>query len=172
MKCEHCGKNEATFFYKSSVNGHVTQVHLCQDCARAMGYTSSLRRSMRPMSLFGDDDFFSRPFSMLEPFLEGFGTRMLTEFPEPGQPVAVEAQVPEESAGLVDKAQQDNGRNDCRSDQYRVYIKEKHDSFPLFFLMISQHISRENICQRGAFSFSHLTGRKCARMINAFTLFI
>lgn len=83
MKCEHCGKNEATFFYKSSVNGHVTQVHLCQDCARAMGYTSSLRRSMRPMSLFGDDDFFSRPFSMLEPFLEGFGTRMLTEFPEP-----------------------------------------------------------------------------------------
>ena len=60
MKCEHCGKNEATFFYKSSVNGHVTQVHLCQDCARAMGYTSSLRRSMRPMSLFGDDDFFSR----------------------------------------------------------------------------------------------------------------
>ena len=108
MKCEHCGKNEATFFYKSSVNGHVTQVHLCQDCARAMGYTSSLRRSMRPMSLFGDDDFFSRPFSMLEPFLEGFGTRMLTEFPEPGQPVAVEAQVPEESAGLVDKAQQDS----------------------------------------------------------------
>ena len=75
MKCEHCGKNEATFFYKSSVNGHVTQVHLCQDCARAMGYTSSLRRSMRPMSLFGDDDFFSRPFSMLEPLLEGFGTR-------------------------------------------------------------------------------------------------
>ena len=39
MKCEHCGKNEATFFYKSSVNGHVTQVHLCQDCAQAMGYT-------------------------------------------------------------------------------------------------------------------------------------
>ena len=37
MKCEHCGKNEATFFYKSSVNGHVTQVHLCQDCAQAPG---------------------------------------------------------------------------------------------------------------------------------------
>ena len=54
MKCEHCGRNEATFFYKSSVNGRVTQVHLCQDCARRMGYTDSLRRSMQPMSLFGD----------------------------------------------------------------------------------------------------------------------
>ena len=37
MKCEHCGRNEATFFYKSSVNGHVTQVHLCQDCAQQKG---------------------------------------------------------------------------------------------------------------------------------------
>ena len=82
MKCEHCGKNEATFFYKSNVNGHVTQVHLCQDCAQAMGYTSALRRSIRPTSLFGDD-FWSRPFSLLEPFMDSFGSRMLTEFPEP-----------------------------------------------------------------------------------------
>lgn len=67
MKCEHCGRNEATFFYKSSVNGRVTQVHLCQDCARRMGYTDSLRRSMQPMSLFGDG-FFGSPFSLLEPF--------------------------------------------------------------------------------------------------------
>ena len=107
MKCEHCGKNEATFFYKSSINGHVTQVHLCQDCAQAMGYTDSLRRSMRPMSLFGGD-FFSRPFSLLEPFMDSFGSRMLTEFPEPGQPEVLEQPVREErSAGLVDKAQQE-----------------------------------------------------------------
>ena len=128
MKCEHCGKNGATFFYKSSVNGHVTQVHLCQDCARAMGYTSSLRRSMRPMSLFGDDDFFSRPFSMLEPFLEGFGTRMLTEFPEPGQPEAVEAQVPEESAGLVDKAQQDSLRSQRQRNALEQQLKTAVES--------------------------------------------
>ena len=128
MKCEHCGKNEATFLYKSSVNGHVTQVHLCQDCARAMGYTSSLRRSMRPMSLFGDDDFFSRPFSMLEPFLEGFGTRMLTEFPEPGQPEAVEAQVPEESAGLVDKAQQASLRSQRQRNALEQQLKTAVES--------------------------------------------
>ena len=128
MKCEHCGKNEATFFYKSSVNGHVPQVHLCQDCARAMGYTSSLRRSMRPMSLFGDDDFFSRPFSMLEPFLEGFGTRMLTEFPEPGRPEAVEVQVPEESAGLVDKAQQDSLRSQRQRNALEQQLKTAVES--------------------------------------------
>ena len=23
MKCEHCGKNEATFYYKSNINGKV-----------------------------------------------------------------------------------------------------------------------------------------------------
>ena len=128
MKCEHCGKNAATFFYKSSVNGHVTQVHLCQDCAQAMGYTSSLRRSMRPMSLFGDDDFFSRPFSMLEPFLEGFGTRMLTEFPEPGRPEAVEVQVPEESAGLVDKAQQDSLRSQRQRNALEQQLKTAVES--------------------------------------------
>ena len=128
MKCEHYGKNEATFFDKSSVNGHVTKVHLCQDRAQAMGYTSSLRRSMRPMSLFGDDDFFSRPFSMLEPFLEGFGTRMLTEFPEPGRPEAVEAQVPEESAGLVDKAQQDSLRSQRQRNALEQQLKTAVES--------------------------------------------
>ena len=25
MKCERCGKNEATFYYKSSINGKVTE---------------------------------------------------------------------------------------------------------------------------------------------------
>ena len=114
MKCEHCGKNEATFFYKSNVNGHVTQVHLCQDCAQAMGYTSALRRSMGPTSLFGDD-FWSRPFSLLEPFMDSFGSRMLTEFPEPGQPEVLEQPVRQEkSAGLVDKAQQEALRYECK----------------------------------------------------------
>ena len=109
------------------MNIAVTQVHLCQDCAQAMGYTSSLRRSMRPMSLFGDD-FFSRPFSMLEPFLEGFGTRMLTEFPEPGRPEAVEAQVPEESAGLVDKVQQDSLRSQRQRNALEQQLKTAVES--------------------------------------------
>jgi len=79
MKCEHCGKNEATFYCRSNVNGKVSEVHLCPDCAEALGYTQSFRRSFRPMSFFGDD-FFTRPFALLDDLME---SRLLTEFPAP-----------------------------------------------------------------------------------------
>lgn len=38
MKCEKCGKNEATFFYRSNINGKVTETHLCGECAAKEGY--------------------------------------------------------------------------------------------------------------------------------------
>ena len=41
MRCDRCGKNEATFYYKSNINGKVTQVHLCPQCAEELGYTDS-----------------------------------------------------------------------------------------------------------------------------------
>ena len=81
MRCDRCGKNEATFYYKSHINGKVTQVHLCHQCAEELGYTDSFRSAGMTGGLFGD--FFSRPFGMLEPFFSGLGSRMLTEFPEP-----------------------------------------------------------------------------------------
>ena len=80
MKCDRCGKNEATFYYKSNINGRVTETHLCPNCARAMGYTGSLQSRM---GSWFDDYWFDRPFRMLEPFFGGFGDRMLTEFPHP-----------------------------------------------------------------------------------------
>ena len=81
MRCDRCGKNEATFYYKSKSNGKGTQVHLCPQCAEELGYTDSFRSAGMTGGLFGD--FFSRPFGMLEPFFSGLGSRMLTEFPEP-----------------------------------------------------------------------------------------
>ena len=77
MKCEHCGIHDATFFCKTNINGRVSQVHLCPDCAEKLGYTHSfeqaLRRSQRrlfdPFSLLGD-------FGMMP-------KTMLTEFPAP-----------------------------------------------------------------------------------------
>ena len=81
MRCDRGGKNEATFYYKSNINGKVTQVHLCPQCAEELGYTDSFRSAGMTGGLFGD--FFSRPFGMLEPFFSGLGSRMLTEFPEP-----------------------------------------------------------------------------------------
>lgn len=108
MKCDRCGRNEATFYYKSNINGKVTQVHLCSQCAEELGYTDSFRSAGMTGGLFGD--FFSRPFGMLEPLLGGFGSRLLTEFPEPvdvlGQ-AREAAPSQEESGDLLPKDQQD-----------------------------------------------------------------
>ena len=81
MKCQNCGKNEATFYYKSNINGRVMESHLCPQCARQLGLVQDMRRPMIS-SFWDDDDFFTRPFRMLEPLLGGFGS-LLTEFPEP-----------------------------------------------------------------------------------------
>ena len=65
---EKCGKNEVTFVYRSNVNGHVEEKHLCSDCAEKLGYTQRINAGSRMMqnffgnSLFGNgffDDFFS-----------------------------------------------------------------------------------------------------------------
>lgn len=108
MRCDRCGKHEATFHYKSNINGRVTQVHLCPQCAEELGYTDSFRPSGMTGGLLGD--FFSRPFGMLEPLLSGFGSRMLTEFPEPvdvlgqARESAPEAQ---SDGGLLSRDEQD-----------------------------------------------------------------
>ena len=82
MKCQNCGKNEATFYYKSNINGRVMESHLCPECARQLGLVQDMRRPMMS-SFWDDDDFFTRPIRLQEPLLGGFGSRLLTEFPEP-----------------------------------------------------------------------------------------
>ena len=34
MKCEKCGKNEATMYYKETVNGVTREMHRCPECAQ------------------------------------------------------------------------------------------------------------------------------------------
>ena len=105
MKCQNCGKNEATFYYKSNINGRVMESHLCPECARQLGLVQDMRRPMMS-SFWDDDDFFTRPFRMLEPLLGGFGSRLLTEFPEPVDVTQqAVAEAPEDA--LVDKAEQE-----------------------------------------------------------------
>ena len=82
IKCQNCVNNDATFYYKSNINGRVMESHLCPECARQLGLVQDMRRPMMS-SFWDDDDFFTRPFRMLEPLLGGFGSRLLTEFPEP-----------------------------------------------------------------------------------------
>ena len=91
MKCEHCGKNEATFYYKSSINGQVTEQHLCGDCAKELGYAGSIEEEFsrfgemqREMFRSFDDLFLPMPAlmgSIAAPFERMFGSfdRMLPQ---------------------------------------------------------------------------------------------
>ena len=98
MKCERCGRKEATFYYQSNINGRVTQVHLCPDCAAELGYADRLYQSFRPSRR----SFFD-PFSLLEDF--GMLSNRMTEFPAPLEEAARAAAGIEDTvdtpAGLV-----------------------------------------------------------------------
>ena len=75
MKCEHCGKNEVTFIYRSNINGKVEEKHLCAECAEKLGYTKqfaanrSMMRNLFSNDFFGDN-FFGRGLT------DGFFTPM------------------------------------------------------------------------------------------------
>ena len=60
MKCEKCGK-EATYHYRANVNGNISEMHLCADCAGEQGLLRAFDRD--PFESFWDD-FFSPRFSL------------------------------------------------------------------------------------------------------------
>lgn len=53
MKCQHCNKNEATTYIKKNINGDVTEMHLCSDCAKELG----VMEEFSPESFFNDTFF-------------------------------------------------------------------------------------------------------------------
>ena len=58
MKCSKCGKNEVNFFYKSNINGEVTEQTLCTECAEEMGLMRDVfAESRRMMRGFFEDSF-------------------------------------------------------------------------------------------------------------------
>ncbi len=60
MLCEHCGKKNATVYYKQTVNGKTNEYRLCADCAEALRHAASPGNGFFAFpSLFGDGDFFS-----------------------------------------------------------------------------------------------------------------
>lgn len=42
MNCQNCGKEEVNFHYTSSINGNITEKHLCAECAESLGYNNRL----------------------------------------------------------------------------------------------------------------------------------
>ena len=115
MKCENCGKNEATFVYQSNINGKVTEKHLCSECAEKLGYTQKIAaHSQRMMqnffgnSIFGNsffDDFFSPVPSLMGRMLEDPFDDFFADMPALGAaPAKQEEQKKEDD--LVDREEQ------------------------------------------------------------------
>ena len=49
MRCQNCNMKEATFYYTSNINGHMTAQHFCGDCAQTLG--DSMLVLSRPQNL-------------------------------------------------------------------------------------------------------------------------
>lgn len=86
MKCENCGKNEANFVYRSSINGRTEEHHLCQACADKLGYTRSFfdQRPSVMDSFFGNNSFFSSMPSLMGRMLENPFDDFFDEMPAIG----------------------------------------------------------------------------------------
>lgn len=68
MLCERCKKNNATLFYKETINGKTTSLSLCHDCAKELEKEGKLTVFSKPFvpsfSGFGAiDDLFSGFFA-------------------------------------------------------------------------------------------------------------
>ena len=59
MKCQSCGKREATVRYKENINGKKQEVYLCTTCADKMGFTD-FSNIFSPMFV-SIPEFFEKP---------------------------------------------------------------------------------------------------------------
>lgn len=59
MKCQSCGKREATVRYYENINGKQKEVFLCSDCAKELGFDSF-------------SDIFSPIFTSIPKFMDDF----------------------------------------------------------------------------------------------------
>ncbi|MBQ8831374.1 MAG: UvrB/UvrC motif-containing protein [Oscillospiraceae bacterium] len=87
MKCTRCGKNEVNFFYKSNINGEITEHNLCTECAEEMGLMRDVFAESRQMMRGFFEDSFER---LVSPFT--FGAR---DFLRLGEKRAAEHKCPE-----------------------------------------------------------------------------
>ena len=114
MLCQNCGKNQATTYYKETVNGQTREMHLCPDCAAKLtGGTAGFG------SLFSDP-FFSDPF----------GSLLSSPFGGTAQAIGGGRRCP--SCGMTESELRRSGRAGCAdcyksfSDILLPYIKKLH----------------------------------------------
>ena len=52
MKCSNCGKNNANVSFNQNINGEVTNLHLCEECAHKLGIFNSFEYLILLMIFF------------------------------------------------------------------------------------------------------------------------
>ena len=122
MKCQNCGKNEASVFVHSNINGNVEEQCLCSECAERSGITQrfnaqrqSIMREFNRFSghLFAPDSVFSPMLSLTGIFPDNPFDDFFTDIPALGC-AAVETNSPEQPEGYAaqaDKAPQSQESN-------------------------------------------------------------
>ncbi len=133
MRCEHCGRNEATFHYQSTVNGYSEEVHLCPECAEELGFSTRFGNSLGSAFDGGFGDSFGSVFSMLPSLFGGFGDffdgpqltpaarRTLQLVPAPDEPVY-------ETESLLGDAEGAALRRECAHNALEVRLQEAVES--------------------------------------------
>lgn len=136
MKCEKCGKNEATTFYKETINGQTREMHLCADCAREMNLGGAFQNAFAGMAsgmagaFAGFDQLFSDPFhSMLGGGLGTLWNEMMG-LPAGGARPGTERKCP--TCGTTESELRRTGRAGCPDcyhtfeDILNPYIRRVH----------------------------------------------
>ena len=137
MKCEHCGKNEVTFVYRSNINGQVEEKHLCGECAEKLGYTQRIAAHNQRMmqNFFGDsffgggllDDFFSPMPSLMNRMnrlLESPFDDFFSDMPALGTPAQNSTPQPEKKDELVEKEEQSRFSRMRQMNALRMEMKK------------------------------------------------
>lgn len=63
MLCQNCNQNEATMYWKQTINGQTKEMHLCPACAQKLG-----QNFQNPFGAWFDDPFFTQPSLFAAPF--------------------------------------------------------------------------------------------------------
>lgn len=122
MLCQNCNKNEATTYYKETINGQTRELHLCSECA------AKLTGSAPSFGSMFSDPFFSNPFGSF--FAEPFGAALQSPFGGVAQAIGGGRRCP--TCGMTESELRRTGRAGCGdcyqnfSDILMPYIKKLH----------------------------------------------
>ena len=75
MKCEKCNQNEASVYYRTSINGETNEQHLCAECAGELGLDKAFSWQSRDLFEEAFGGFFGR-----DPLESFFGGSLLPGF--------------------------------------------------------------------------------------------